>query len=122
MMSRQVGFITFPQGYKCSVFAAVKEKPPKPNSNLRGKDVNWNEGKSTLAARSDKHILGRVSVLDIQQPDPPLAQAQHLSVKGTTLANQDDRKLHDTSNILLQKRKLLQINQCFSFYIIANTQ
>jgi hypothetical protein len=45
MMSGLVGFITFPQGYKCTIFATFKEKPSKQNPAIGGNDVNWDEGK-----------------------------------------------------------------------------
>ena len=45
MMSGLVGFITFPQGYKCTIFATFKEKPSKQNPAIGGQDVNWDEGK-----------------------------------------------------------------------------
>jgi len=45
MMSGLVGFIAFPQGYKCSIFSTFKEKLPKPTSALGGQDLECDEGK-----------------------------------------------------------------------------
>ena len=48
MMSGLVGFITFPEGYTCSIFSAFKEKVPKSTSALGGQEPEWDEGKHCI--------------------------------------------------------------------------
>jgi hypothetical protein len=45
MISGLVGFISFPQGFKCSIFAPITEKIPKSRSSLGAVDQTYDEGK-----------------------------------------------------------------------------
>jgi len=47
MMSGLVGFISFPQGFKCSIFAPITEKITKSRSSLGAVDQTYDEGKIT---------------------------------------------------------------------------
>jgi hypothetical protein len=61
-MSGLVGFITFPEGYKCTLFAPIPVKNPKARSALGPKDLTHDVGKNYLYFKYTMVYICDVSV------------------------------------------------------------
>jgi hypothetical protein len=62
MMSGLVGFITFPEGYKCTLFAPIPVKNSKARSALGPKDLTHDVGKNYLYFKYTMVYICDVSV------------------------------------------------------------